>query len=126
MNPIPNYKDIVDLIKKGATLEAQEKIMELREAALAVQEENLQLQTRIKELEEKLTLRSKIKWEKPFYWTESQGQKDGPYCQRCYDKEELLMRLKDHRNGIWTCPECNASYDDGSYREPVGRGPTIL
>jgi len=71
MNPIPNYKDIVDLIKKGATLEAQEKIMELREAALAVQEENLQLQTRIKELEEKLTLRSKIKWEKPFYWTES-------------------------------------------------------
>ena len=28
---IPNYKDIVELIKKGATVEAQEKIMELRD-----------------------------------------------------------------------------------------------
>lgn len=37
----PNYKDIIELIKKGSTIEAQEKIMELREGALALQEENI-------------------------------------------------------------------------------------
>lgn len=31
---LPKYKDITELIKKGATVEALEKIMELREAAL--------------------------------------------------------------------------------------------
>ncbi len=38
---LPNYGDIVELIKKGATLEAQEKIMELRDGALDLQEQNL-------------------------------------------------------------------------------------
>ncbi len=36
---LPRYKEIVELVKKGATLEAQEKIIELREAALELQEE---------------------------------------------------------------------------------------
>ena len=31
---LPRYKDIVDLIKQGATDEAQEQILVLREAAL--------------------------------------------------------------------------------------------
>ena len=51
---IPQYKDIVDLLKKGATLEAQEKIMELREAALELQEENIGLKNQILELQEKV------------------------------------------------------------------------
>ena len=51
---LPNYKDIVELLKKGATLEAQEKIMELREAALALQEENIDLKNEVIELKEQV------------------------------------------------------------------------
>ncbi len=40
---LPNYKDIVELIRKGSTIEAQEKILELRKAAMQLQEENLAL-----------------------------------------------------------------------------------
>ena len=40
---IPKYKDIIDLVKKGSTIEAQEKIMQLREAAMELKEENLTL-----------------------------------------------------------------------------------
>ena len=43
MIPLPSYSLIADLLKKGATLEAQEQIMKLREAALQQQEENLRL-----------------------------------------------------------------------------------
>jgi hypothetical protein len=31
---LPNYKDIVELIRKGSTIEAQEEILELRKAAM--------------------------------------------------------------------------------------------
>ena len=31
---IPNYRDIIELLQKGLMLEAREKILELREAAL--------------------------------------------------------------------------------------------
>ncbi len=48
---LPNYKDIVELLKKRATIEAQEKIMELREAALALQEENISLKNQVMDLQ---------------------------------------------------------------------------
>jgi len=48
---IPSYKDILELIKAGATIEAQEKIMELRQSALDIQEENIDLRNRILDLE---------------------------------------------------------------------------
>lgn len=51
---LPRYKDIVDLLKKGATIEAQEKIMELREATLDLQEENISLKNQILELQGKV------------------------------------------------------------------------
>jgi len=51
---LPNYKEIVELLKKGTTIEAQEKIMELREAALSLQEENINLKNQILELLEKV------------------------------------------------------------------------
>jgi hypothetical protein len=62
MSLLPNYKDIVDLLKKGSTIEAQEKIMELREGALALQEENLNLKGRIQELETDLKKKNEIQW----------------------------------------------------------------
>jgi len=48
---LPGYKDIIELVKAGATIEAQEKIMELRQSALTIQEENIQLRNRVLELE---------------------------------------------------------------------------
>ena len=42
----PSTSDILgifDLIKKGATIEAQEKIMELRGIVVALKEDNIQL-----------------------------------------------------------------------------------
>lgn len=51
---LPSYKDIVDLLKKGATIEAQEKIMELRESALELQEENINLKNQVLELQERV------------------------------------------------------------------------
>ena len=34
MIPLPDYKAIIELFKKGSTIEAQEKIMELRESVV--------------------------------------------------------------------------------------------
>jgi len=45
---IPTYKEIIELIKKGATIEAQEKIMELRESAIELQSENIELKQKSK------------------------------------------------------------------------------
>jgi len=65
---LPKYKDIIELLKKGATIEAQEKIMELREAALELQEDNINLKNQVLELQERIR---KI------------GSFEGEPCPRC-------------------------------------------
>jgi hypothetical protein len=47
----PSYKEIIDLIKVGSTIEAQEKIMELRQSALAIQEQNIDLRNQLADLQ---------------------------------------------------------------------------
>jgi hypothetical protein len=112
---LPNYRDIVELLKKGSTIEAQEKIMELREGALSLQEENIKLREKIKELESKLNKKKEVVWESPYYWVVDDQSKDGPFCQQCYDRNEELIRLQGDGEGWWECKSCKNQFTDDSY-----------
>lgn len=119
---IPKYKDIADLIKKGATIEAQEKIMELREAALEIQEENINLKEEVstlnkknKSLQEEL---DKAKYSKDnnkltivngLYYNALDN--DGPFCTGCFDANGKKIRLNKTSPdftfaGNHNCPVC--------------------
>ena len=110
MSLLPSYKEIGDLIKKGATIEAQEKIMELREAAMQLQHDNLELKQRVKDLEDRLAVRGQVVWEAPFYWREQNGKRDGPYCQKCYDTDGKFIRLQVSSSGIGQCYTCRSTF----------------
>lgn len=56
---IPNIKEIFELIKKGATIEAQQKIMELKETVISLQEENLELKKENLSLKKQIELTEK-------------------------------------------------------------------
>ena len=56
---IPNIKEIFELIKKGATLEAQQKIIELKETVISLQEESLELKKENLALRQQLELSEK-------------------------------------------------------------------
>ena len=115
---IPKYHDIKDLLKKGLTIEAQEKIMELREAALDLEEENRTLKDRIRELEEELRIKGNMVYEKPSYWLVDDNDKDGPFCQKCYDSGKKVIRLQGGNNDRWACYECQSTYYGPNYKAP--------
>ena len=117
--PIPKYNEIIELVKKGATLEAQEKIMALREAALELQEDNIELKKKIKALEEAMEVKNKIRYEKPYYWMIDGDKREGPFCQQCFDKEKLLIRLQEAETGMWNCKTCNNFYEDSRYNPHI-------
>jgi len=109
---IPNYQDIIDLLKNGLTIEAREKIMELREAALNLQEENLVLKQKLKKSEPGSEPLSGMYFDKGVYWqrtpTDDGTNLIGPFCQVCYDRDGKPVRL--HRTnapgGGWNCAVC--------------------
>jgi DNA-directed RNA polymerase subunit RPC12/RpoP len=76
---IPNIKEIFELMKKGATLEAQQKIMELKETVLSLQEENLELK------KENLSLKHQI-----------EISEKGERCPKCNKFTWLLIDSSPH------------------------------
>jgi hypothetical protein len=112
---LPNYKDIVDLIKKGANLEAQEKILELREAALELQEENISLREEIKSIKDKMELTRSMVFEGGVYYIDKDGELTGPFCPGCHDSNQKLVRMHPftpaHNVPKWLCKVCNTLYD---------------
>ena len=118
MIALPDYKTITNLIKKGMTLEAQEQIMVLREAAIDLKAENTALRERLSELQKKLDLKDHVKWEAPYYFLRNADKKDGPFCQHCYDKNEQLIRLQSRGKGFWACHSCKNTVADKDYTPP--------
>ena len=73
----------------------------------------------IKELEQKLDLKGKVKFERPFYWKQDDDQRDGPFCQKCYDSKDKLIRLQQRGNrDEWDCLECSNYYRGPRYVPP--------
>lgn len=128
---LPRYKDIVDLLKKGSTIEAQEQIMSLREGALELQEENQELKEKIRILDAELKKTESWNVEKNRYmlvnpWrgpaqvyalkeSESNGELPHFICTNCFhnSRKTILSPTQIKGNAIMMCPQCKASLDTG-------------
>ncbi len=123
--PLPSYSEIIKLIKTGATIEAQEKIMALREAAMKLQEENLVLKQENIKLKEKISSKNRLCWDGAIYWL-GKYKKDGPYCPNCYDTKGHLVHLQDYsinKTHTWFCVSCKTQFakKPETYDEPLGQ-----
>ena len=103
---LPTYKEIVDLIRKVATFEAQEQIMALREAAIELQEENFTLREKVKTLEDQQRIKDQAQFDGSVYWLVKGPNRTGPFCQRCFDVDQKLVRLQDWDEDVWVCHAC--------------------
>lgn len=111
----PKYKEILELVKKGATVEAQEKIMELREFAIELQEENLQLKEDIAKLKSEAKLKEVLTFKDGVYYQESDDELIGPFCPKCHDSDKKQIRLHEfegmYTGKLWNCRNCKSDYE---------------
>tara|TARA_R110002060_G_scaffold74932_1_gene84406 strand:- start:210 stop:650 length:441 start_codon:yes stop_codon:yes gene_type:complete len=101
-----NFK-LADLV--GALADAKMDIASIKELLIEKEQEIL-------ELKKSLETKDNIKWEKPYYFLQTDDSKEGPYCQTCYDNDKKLIRLQDGSNGAWRCHVCTGYFEDSSYR----------
>lgn len=114
-----------ELAKQGLTVELQEVAMELRQQGVQLQQENVNLKLEMLDLKEKLhnlqealKIKGNLRWESPVYWLIIEdGTKDGPYCQRCWDVENQLVRIHRIDYG-WQCHQCTVNRGTGFYKNP--------
>jgi hypothetical protein len=127
---IKTATDIAKLLK-DADLSLEKAVLKLKLAELvgaladaklqivSVQEVVAEKDKAIKELEQQLSLKGKIKFKRPFYWIQDGDERDGPYCQKCYDSESKLIRLQQRDSCTeWDCLECHSYFTGPGFIPP--------
>jgi hypothetical protein len=102
---------ILELSKKGLTIDLQEEIMKLREEAIELQNENLKLKEKNYKLKKLLKQKEELRFDGNFYWKKSTN--DGPFCQNCFDGKDRMVRLQkvDFEGARWHCLHCNKLFE---------------
>jgi len=111
---LPSHQDFAEVFKDGITPAALEKIQELRRLFVAVQEENVKLRERVRQLEAANVPKYQLIFDKGVYWTVEGTQRDGPFCPACQDRNSKLVHLHYTQTGTpgvyWLCKSCQQSF----------------
>ncbi|MFH1912735.1 MAG: hypothetical protein ABIK45_00460 [Pseudomonadota bacterium] len=103
------FKRALLLSRQGRHHEAEALLKSLQDEFLAVCEENEALKAQLHEVAAVLDLADKVRFDGQKYWLADSGEKKGPYCQVCYDRDGLLINLQ-RRENHWECQNCHSLY----------------
>jgi hypothetical protein len=105
-----------DVLKIAANIAKESGKLELQGEILGVYEKLLEQQKKITDLEEdnkilkdKLDLKHKLHFERNAYWIIDGEKKDGPFCTKCKDSNDKMIRLRvgNYEYMGWAnCPNC--------------------
>lgn len=101
----------------------QDTLFYMREDLLRLQEENRELKEAARVLEEKWSIKEAMVYKAPSYWLKKGDSEDGPFCQKCYDADEKLIRLQGGSNDYWMCKQCNSHYTGPNHKVV---GPVVV
>lgn len=111
-------KDLMDNAEVSIkVIELMEALVDAREGLVEAKNQMVDKDKLIMELQAKLNTKDSIVYEEPFYWKNlSNGERDGAFCQKCYDGEGKLVRLipQARTNGSHHCKVCKSSYGKGT------------
>lgn len=103
------FKEIGELFACGKTEQAKFLLMEMQSRCIALRDEMAILKARILILEESLNFARNLYFEHGLYWLKIDGIRQGPFCARCYDDNNILIRL-DKADDKRICSICGEIY----------------
>ena len=110
------FSTAIDLIKKGSQMEAQSQIQQLQEQYLELHAANLELKQELLELKGKYDKKEQMVFEEPFYYLANGDDRDGPFCPRCWQKDERKARVvntPESYSGAQKCQVCDLNFGKG-------------
>ncbi len=112
-----DFKRAAELAAQGRVEEAKILLKGLQDEFLALCEENATFRRQMEEVSEILDLSECMEFDGQKYWLMENFRKKGPYCQVCYDRDAILMRLQEHEKH-WQCHHCGGLFlrRDGNTR----------
>jgi hypothetical protein len=91
---VTGFGRVHQLICENRANEARELLKALQHEYIGLVEENEALKNQIIEVAEVLDMAECMEFDGQKYWLTDELRHKGPYCQLCYDRDGLLMRLQ--------------------------------
>jgi len=112
MKIIDNAKEIAGLIKKYNNMDLDRKILDLQGEIINLTNEKRDLEDENRKLKEKLSLRKKMTYKKPYWFQEGD---EVPFCPLCYERDGKPIHLQgpyhsEYGQSPYFCPSCNQSF----------------
>lgn len=108
MSILDDVKSLAKTIQQIDNIELYRKILDLQGEILDLVEENKKLKNEIGLLEEKFRIKESLEFKLDTYWIKKAvGVEDGPFCSKCWDTQQQLVRLIFCGNPQYSeCPNC--------------------
>ena len=109
------------VLQEAGKIEQYQQILAAQQQLLEMQKKIGDLDGENKKLREELEVKGSLVPEGNLYWLENDGKRDGPFCTKCRDSEQKLIRLHQAmHSGRMYCPECKTVGREGAeYFKPV-------
>ncbi|MEX0830209.1 MAG: hypothetical protein WD032_08185 [Nitrospirales bacterium] len=114
MKILENAKEIATLVKTLGNIDLQQKIVDLQGDILDLTTHNQRLEEELRDVKKLLSLKGKMKWEKPVYRVE--GEED-PYCPQCWEVNQLQVHVKSWKGIEWYCHNCGKVFATGKNQQ---------
>jgi regulator of replication initiation timing len=123
MSILDNAKQVAKAVEEIHNLELYQRVLNLHSDIIELVEENNRLRDEVTELKQKLELRAKMKFERPFYFQEGDAT---PHCAGCWEvKKQAIHAVKqweEQGETKWECPACKQGYKVGTHRSHPSLG----
>ena len=101
-----SFKKAYQLFLQGRHDEGREMLEDLQAEYVELCDEVKFLKGQLVEVAEIVDLAGSMEYDGQKYWYVEDLQRRGPYCQLCYDRDGLLIRLQEKERN-WKCLSCN-------------------
>jgi len=112
MGILDDLKSVANVLQEAGKIKELQQLLNAQKELLEMQEKLRLRDEEIRNLKEKLKIKSDLFYENEAYWIKKKdGSKEGPFCPGCWDKNKEISHLnRILYTQLWRCPVCNASF----------------
>ena len=109
-------KDAISMAQKADNIDLMKKLYDVQAELLDLQNRNLELEQENMALKVAAKIKEHIEYNpaRTLIYQIDAGNKIGPYCTKCFEKEGKLFSMRRWDDGRWHCPNCQETvYSNG-------------
>ncbi|HNW71674.1 MAG TPA: hypothetical protein PKZ36_00310 [Candidatus Paceibacterota bacterium] len=128
MDIINGLTSAAKVLREADKIEQYQMILDAQETILGYQRKISELEEENKKLKDVSSFKEKSDFKNNCYWLKKEDNTtDGPFCSKCVESDDRIIRLHVRSDGFATCPNCkNHVWSKGEVNQFINSGSSFF